>query len=144
MKLFHLITLSFIAYSAVAIADQTTTSTVTSVDTVDTTTIAPAATTTTTTTTTTPDPNTPTPQDDAIVTAAYNLFNKAPALIGTALTVSSLNGIVTVSGTVTSQSQADAAVEAAKSIAGVRDVRSAITVTTNPINQSNTIYVPNY
>src|ERR1700687_2834766 len=44
--------------------------------------------------------------DDDIVSAVYAKYNKEPALIGTTLTVSSQNGIVTVSGTVTAQSQA--------------------------------------
>jgi len=83
-------------------------------------------------TTVTKDTSTPTPADDKIVSAVYAKFSKTSALIGTNLTVTSLNGIVTIEGIVTSQSQADAAVEAAKSIKGVDDVRSNITVTTNP------------
>lgn len=70
--------------------------------------------------------------DDDIVTAVYAKYAKDPALIGTKLTVSSQNGIVTVSGTVTAQSQADEASIAAKSVTGVKDVRSNINVTTNP------------
>jgi len=84
---------------------------------------------TTFTTTTTSPTN---PKDDDIVSAVYAKYAKDPALIGTTLTVSSQNGIVTVSGTVTAQSQADEASIAAKSIAGVKDVRSTINVTTNP------------
>lgn len=72
------------------------------------------------------------PIDDDIVTAVYAKFAKAPALIGTTITASSVNGVVTLNGTVTGQSQADAAVEAAKSVGGVKDVRSSIKVTTNP------------
>jgi osmotically-inducible protein OsmY len=70
--------------------------------------------------------------DEGIVTDIYAKYTKEPALIGTSLTVNSENGIVTISGNVTAQAQADAAMIAAKSIAGVKDVRSAITVTTNP------------
>lgn len=77
------------------------------------------------------------PADDAIVSAVYAKYAKDPALIGTSLTVTSQNGIVTVNGTVTAQSQADAASIAAKAVAGVKDVRSNIHVTTNPnLNKS--------
>jgi hypothetical protein len=72
------------------------------------------------------------PVDDEIVTAVYAKFAKTPALIGTEITANSVNGIVTLNGTVTAQSQADAAVEAAQSIGGVKGVRSTINVTTNP------------
>jgi osmotically-inducible protein OsmY len=82
-------------------------------------------------------------KDDDIVSAVYAKYVKDPALIGTALTVSSQNGIVTIDGTVTAQSQADEASIAAKSIAGVKDVRSSISVTTNPsLNKS--VKTPNY
>lgn len=81
--------------------------------------------------------------DDDIVSAVYAKYNKDPALIGTTLTVSSQNGIVTVSGTVTAQSQADEASIAAKSINGVKDVRSNIIVTTNP-NLNKLPNKPNY
>jgi osmotically-inducible protein OsmY len=82
--------------------------------------------TTTTTTSTTVNP------DDSIVSAVYDKFHKNPALIGTSLTVTSLNGIVTINGTVTAQAQADAAIADAKTIVGVNSVRSNIKVTTNP------------
>jgi len=87
-------------------------------------------------TTTTKDDSTPTPADEEIITVIYGKFNKTPALIGTALTASSLHGIVTINGTVTAQAQADAAIDAVKTIPGVQSVRSNITVTTNPnLNQ---------
>jgi osmotically-inducible protein OsmY len=73
-----------------------------------------------------------TARDDDIVSAIYTKYAKNAALIGTSLTVGSQNGIVTISGNVTAQSQADAAIQDAKSIAGVKDVRSTINVTTNP------------
>lgn len=81
--------------------------------------------------------------DDDIVSAVYTKYAKDPALIGTTLTVSSQNGIVTVSGTVTAQSQADEASIAAKSVNGVKDVRSNIKVTTNP-NPYKSPSRPNY
>jgi hyperosmotically inducible protein len=81
--------------------------------------------------------------DDDIVSAVYAKFAKDGALFGTSLNVSSQDGIVTVSGTVTSQSQADEASIAAKSVAGVKDVRSSINVTTNP-HPYQAPKVPNY
>jgi osmotically-inducible protein OsmY len=81
--------------------------------------------------------------DDDIVSSIYAKYAKDPALIGTTLTVSSQNGIVSVTGTVTAQSQADEASIAAKSIAGVKDVRSTIKVTTNP-NLNQQAKTPNY
>jgi hyperosmotically inducible protein len=44
------------------------------------------------------------------------------------LDVSTLNGVVTLSGTVTSQADADRAVAAAKHVAGVRSVTSQLTI----------------
>lgn len=69
--------------------------------------------------------------DAKIVTAIYDKYAKDAALIGTALTVTCKNGVVTIDGTVTAQSQADQAVLSAKAVQGVRDVISAIQVTTN-------------
>ena len=96
---------------------------------------------TTYTTTTT---NTKTSKDDDIVSAIYSKYAQESALDATSLTVSSQNGIVTVSGTVTAQSQADEAVIAAKSIPGVKDVRSSISVTTNPNANKPGKPAPNY
>lgn len=81
--------------------------------------------------------------DDDIITAIYAKYAKDQALIGTKLTVSSQNGIVSISGTVTAQSQADEASIAAKSVPGVKDVRSSINVTTNP-NPYKPPNTPNY
>lgn len=92
----------------------------------------------TTTTSTTTNAN-----DNDIVSAVYSKYAKDAALIGTKLTVGSQNGIVTISGTVTSQSQADEAAIAAKSVAGVKDVKSFIQVTTNP-SFNKTTTTPNY
>ena len=81
--------------------------------------------------------------DDDIVSAVYAKYAKDPALTGTGLTVSSQNGVVSVSGTLAAQSQADEASIAAKSIPGVKDVRSTINVITNP-NPNRTGSTPNY
>lgn len=90
----------------------------------------PNESTTYTTTTTT---STTVNHDQTIVAAIYAKFNKNPALIGTSLTVTSVDGIVTINGTVTAQAQAEAAITDARSIAGVSSVRSNIYVTTNPV-----------
>lgn len=81
--------------------------------------------------------------DDTIVSAIYAKYAHDSALIGTALTVNCQNGIVSLNGSVTAQSQADEAVIVAKSINGVKDVRSFITVTTNP-HINNPAKTPNY
>lgn len=82
------------------------------------------------------------PLDDNIVSAIYAKYAKDSALIGTNINANSENGIVTLTGTVTAQSQADAAVIAAKSVKGVKDVRSNINVITNPKPTPKPI--PNY
>ncbi|MFZ2316014.1 MAG: BON domain-containing protein [Gammaproteobacteria bacterium] len=71
------------------------------------------------------------PADAAIIANIYNRYKIEAALIGTNLVVTSEDGIVKVEGTVTAQSQADAAMQAAKSISGVREVVSNIHVLTN-------------
>lgn len=119
--------LSLVIYTSTSLADMQTQTTVTTTPPI----IKGTQPSTTITTTATSDA-TPSTADERIMNMVYDKFHKTPALIGTSLTVTSSKGIVTVSGTVTGQSQADAAVEAAKSIAGVEGVRSEITVTTNP------------
>ncbi len=86
----------------------------------------------TTVTTTTVPIGVSTAEDDRIVVDIYRTYSSVSALIGTSLNAKSVNGIVTISGTVTSQSQADAAISAAKTVPGVKDVLSNISVTTNP------------
>lgn len=81
--------------------------------------------------------------DQKIVSDIYARYAKESALIGTDLTVKCKNGFVTISGTVTAQSQEDQAVIVAKSIAGVKGARSNINVLTNPKNDKST-NVPNY
>lgn len=85
-----------------------------------------------TVTTTTTNDNSMNEADTRIVSEIYAQYAKDSALIATALTVNCKDGIVTLTGTVTAQSQADQAVISAKSVAGVKDVRSSIVVTTNP------------
>ena len=71
--------------------------------------------------------------DAKIIAAVYSKYAKEAALIGTKLTVNCADGNVTISGSVTTQSQNDAAVQAAKSVDGVKTVVSTIDVTTHPI-----------
>lgn len=82
--------------------------------------------------------------DEDIVSAINAKYAKDAALIGTTLIVSSKDGIVTLSGSVTAQAQADEAVQVAKSIPGVKDVRSSINVKTNPPMKPFTNIQPNY
>lgn len=86
----------------------------------------------TTTYTSTSSTTIPNPVDQKITSSVYSKYAKEPALIGTNVSVNVDNGVVSLTGTVTSQSQADQAVITAKSVDGVKDVRSYINVTTNP------------
>ena len=67
--------------------------------------------------------------DDITVTAQVKtvLLND-PQISATKIDVSTTGGIVTVSGTVKSQAEAARAVELAKQVAGVRDVKSELHV----------------
>ena len=69
--------------------------------------------------------------DARIVDGIYKQYAKESALDGTSLTVTCVNGVVTISGTVTMTSQAEQAVSVAKSIEGVKEVTSTINVKTN-------------
>lgn len=68
--------------------------------------------------------------DSKIMGEIHNKFVKSTTLADTELTVTSDNGVVTISGTVTTQSQADEAVKIAKANSGVENVISQITVET--------------
>lgn len=127
-------------FSSNALFAEETISTTVTKSTKDTPVTAPAGaqgTTTTTTTTTTVSTN-----DTAIVSAIYADFAKSAALIGTNLSVNSQDGVVTVSGNVTEQAQADEALNIARSAAGVKEVRSSISVMTNP--PTNNTMAPRY
>jgi type II secretory pathway component PulK len=67
------------------------------------------------------------PADDLTISTKVKIELLAdPALGALRLDVSTLNGIVTLSGTVPSQADADRAVAVAKRVSGVRDVKSAL------------------
>jgi cytoskeletal protein RodZ len=90
---------------------------------------------TTTTTTDTPPPAND--GDQKIVADITTRFANEPALTGTSLTVTCVNGFVTISGNVTAQSQEDQAILVAKSIPNVKGVTSNIDVKTNPKNDKS-------
>jgi hypothetical protein len=94
--------------------------------------------TTTVTTTVTTEGGVISEADSNIISQIYDQYGKEPALLGTSLTATSQNGVVTISGNVTQQSQADQAIIAAKKVAGVKEVRSNIIVSTNPATNQQT------
>jgi hyperosmotically inducible protein len=67
--------------------------------------------------------------DDATITAQVKtaLLND-PQLNATKIDVSTSNGVVTISGTVKSQPEQQRAIQLARQVNGVRDVRSNLTV----------------
>lgn len=81
--------------------------------------------------------------DANIISGIYTRFSRDSALTGTSLNVTSDNGVVTITGNVTQQSQADEAVLVVKAMPGVQTVISKINVLTNP-NASVPIQPKNY
>lgn len=79
-----------------------------------------------------PTPPSTVESDGRIVASIYKSFGRDSALIGTNLTVVCKAGVVTLSGNVTAQSQADSAYLEAKRTPGVKEVISKIIVNTNP------------
>ena len=79
------------------------------------------------------------PVDDATtMTKVQNMLTQDATLAGSEVTVACQEGVVTLRGTVSSQRQLAAAISDAKSVAGVKDVKSEIAVnpdvTINPNN----------
>jgi osmotically-inducible protein OsmY len=69
------------------------------------------------------------PADDLTISTKVKIELLAdPALGAMRLGVSTLNGIVTLTGTVTSQTDADRAAAAAKRVPGVRGVKSELKI----------------
>lgn len=145
-SIIQLVTLVFLTLPSLAVLagnntdNSTTTSNVTTSSGAATSTDNSSSTSSTTHSTTTTTVN---DGDANIVSAVYAKYAKDSALIGTTLTVSCSNGVVSVAGSVTAQSQADEAVIAAKAIPGVKDVRSTIQVMTHP-NVKAPPKTPNY
>ena len=70
-----------------------------------------------------------TPIDDSgIISKAQTAIDTNPALAGEKITVTSYQGIVTLEGEVSDQSQIMTAIETAKEIVGVLSVRSDLTI----------------
>src|SRR5438105_2608504 len=69
------------------------------------------------------------PMDDATITARVKtaLLNDAQ-VSATKIDVNSDNGVVTISGTVKSKAEEDRAIEVARQVGGVKDVRSTLRV----------------
>ena len=76
--------------------------------------------------------------DTTIMTKVQNMMTQDATLAGSEVTVASQEGVVTLRGTVSSQKQLTAAISDARSVAGVKDVKSEISinpdVTINPNN----------
>lgn len=100
---------------------------------------APAATTLHVTTEVNTGPAPMSEADQRIVAAIYDKYAKSAALVGTAIKAVSQNGVVTLSGNVTAQSQADEAVSIAKATPGVSLVNTEIVVKTNSNPPSNSL-----
>lgn len=66
--------------------------------------------------------------DQDITDAVNSRISQDTALSGTHITASSNNGVITLNGDVTSQSQADEAVSIARNTSGVKDVTNNIKV----------------
>ena len=73
------------------------------------------------------------PMDDATISARVKtvLLNDTQ-VAGSGIDVVTAGGIVTISGTVKSQTEASRAIELARGVTGVRDVKSALQVTSAP------------
>ena len=71
--------------------------------------------------------------DDATITARVKtMLLPAPPLGATRIDVETTQGVVTMSGTVKSQAEADRAVQLARQAPGVKDVKSTLQVAPNP------------
>lgn len=130
LKLFTV--LFAICFSSVLLADEVTTTTVSK--TIETPTANPETsvqTTITTTQTVVKD------EDQKIMATISDKIAKNIALTGTQVTVASKDGVVTLSGAVTMQSQADEAYRLAKETPGVTAVSTEIQVKTKKSPQPN-------
>jgi hyperosmotically inducible protein len=87
----------------------------------------------TTTQTTTVSPSNAT-DDNSITASVQAKIAQDNSLSGTNVAVATQQGVVTLSGTVNSQAQANTVLNTAKSVAGVKDVKSNISVN-NAVSQ---------
>jgi hyperosmotically inducible protein len=74
----------------------------------------------------------PTSDDASISTRVKIALLNEPQVGTLRLDVKTFQGVVTLSGTVRSQAEADQAIAAARKINGVRDVKSELRIVTNP------------
>ena len=71
--------------------------------------------------------------DDASISTRVKIaLLNAPQVGSQRLEARTFQGVVTLSGTVRSQAEADQAIAAARTIKGVRDVKSELRIVTNP------------
>ena len=78
-------------------------------------------------------PKTSATTDDASISTRVKIaLLNAPQVGSQRLEARTFQGVVTLSGTVRSQAEADQAIAAARTIKGVRDVKSELRIVTNP------------
>ena len=87
----------------------------------------------------------PAVNDAAIASLVQKKIASDAVMVGTnIITITSSQGLVTISGTVSTQSQADAIVSDIKAIPGVKDVQSNVTISSlNSDNMNNMNNTPN-
>lgn len=68
------------------------------------------------------------PDDQTLKTRVQTSLMNAPGVNPTAVTTEVTQGVVTLSGTVRTQAEADAAVAAARKVEGLKDVRSNLKI----------------
>lgn len=73
-------------------------------------------------------PTTTAAEDASIISDLQGKLSQDKALVGTSITITSDGGVVSLTGNVDTQAQADAAILEAKSVPGVKDVKSDIRV----------------
>ena len=66
--------------------------------------------------------------DQNMMNTVQTRLTEDTALTGSSIAADVSNGTVTLTGTASSQAQVDAAMRAARSVSGVKDVRSNVTV----------------
>lgn len=71
--------------------------------------------------------------DATITTRVKTALLNDPVVNATRIDVNTSAGVVTLSGAVKSQSEADRAIQVARGIQGVKDVRSALKIGTGPL-----------
>lgn len=78
------------------------------------------------------------PTDDSLTTEVKTKMDQDATLKGLNITVSTQDGVVTLNGNVKTQVEANSAIAAAKSVPGVKDVKSNMSVNNDISNTENT------